>query len=141
MLKAWTALVGPARGGAIEEFTIFALETNFANVLTRRREGYHEVSAPEAAAVGLHDESGAPSIHDLETSMRLHELPPLDAEDRVLLTERVLGSEITRQYYERGDYEPAWRASGQKRSCEVTAVTGAVHGGGSSNDAGRAGCG
>ncbi|MEP6573966.1 MAG: alpha-amylase/4-alpha-glucanotransferase domain-containing protein, partial [Gemmatimonadota bacterium] len=132
-----SALVSPARGGAIEEFTIFALETNFANVLTRRREGYHEISAPETASVGLHDESGAPSIHDLETSMRLHELPPLDAEDRVLLTERILGSDISRQAYERGDYDPAWRASGQKLGFEITPVPGAVLVIFRSSDAGR----
>jgi alpha-amylase len=133
----FSALVSPARGGAIEEYTVFALETNFANVLTRRREVYHEIATPAEAHGGLHDQGGAPSIHDLETTMRRYELPPLDAEDRVLLTERVLASGVTRETYTRGDYDPAWRASGQRLTYEIAQAVAAVDVTFRASDAGR----
>src|SRR3954464_13057765 len=65
----FSALVSPRRGGALEELTIFATETNYANTLTRRREAYHE-TALETEAEG--------------------QLPPIDMDDRALLVERIL---------------------------------------------------
>ena len=41
----FSAIVSPARGGAVEELTRFADRINLANALTRRREAYH-VPAP-----------------------------------------------------------------------------------------------
>ena len=41
---AFSAWISPARGGALEEFTPFQGGVNLADVLTRRREAYHEGS-------------------------------------------------------------------------------------------------
>ncbi len=48
---AFSAIVSPARGGVIEEYTVFGPGINYANTLTRRREVYHLVSS----APGGHD--------------------------------------------------------------------------------------
>ncbi len=106
----FSAILSPARGGVIEEYTVFAHRINYANTLTRRREAYHSVSPPGPAA-GLHDLGGAPSIHDLEARMRLNELPPLDAEPRALLRERALPQDLEEPMYGRGDYDPTWSVS------------------------------
>ena len=74
----WSVLVSPARGGAIEELTLLDAGVNLGDVLTRRREAYHE---------------GEP-------------LPPVDTEDRVCAVERVLPGALRRDAYERGDYAP-----------------------------------
>ncbi len=103
----FSAILSPARGGVIEEFTVFAHGINYANTLTRRREAYHSV-APPAPAAGLHDLGGAPSIHDLEARMRLDELPPLDSEPRALIRERAIPADLAEPMYARGDYDPAW---------------------------------
>jgi hypothetical protein len=102
---AFSAVLSPARGGVIEEYTVFRHGINYANTLTRRREAYHDLTPAGASAT---DEGGAPSIHDLETTMRLNELPPLDALSRVLLRERAVGSEVTEAMYGRGDYDSLW---------------------------------
>jgi len=87
---AFSAIVSPKRGGVIEEYTIFASGVNYADVLTRRREVYHERRDPE----GAHSASdGAPSIHDLERSSRLEQLPPVDLVDRALFVDRMLASD------------------------------------------------
>lgn len=89
--EQFSALVSPARGGAVEEWTVFALSANLAASLTRRREAYHE-SRPrngdgeEPPA----DDVGAPSIHHLEKSLALSELPPFDRYDRALFQEHLL---------------------------------------------------
>ena len=104
----FSALVAPHRGGVIEEFTVFEDGINYADVLTRREEAYHELGGT-AGAAGPKDESGAPSIHDLEGRLRMDELPPRDHEDRALLTERVLEAGTSQASYFRGEYRPAWR--------------------------------
>jgi len=38
----FSAVVSPERGGVIEEYTVFEQGVNYADVLTRRRESYHE---------------------------------------------------------------------------------------------------
>jgi len=100
----FSAIVSPHRGGCIEEFTLFASEINFANTLTRRREAYHLVVA-KPGNHGEGDEKGTPSIHDLESRIRLNELPPVDAAPRVLLRERGLEAGLDQQSYERGDFD------------------------------------
>jgi 4-alpha-glucanotransferase len=111
---AFSALVSPARGGGIEEYTIFSRGTNFANVLTRRREAYLELALERQGAEGHGD--GAASIHDIEAGIRLDQLPPVDAEDRALVVERVLPKGVGFEEYARGAYWPvvSWarRASG-----------------------------
>ena len=78
---------GPARGGAVEELTQFALGENLADALTRRREAYHVTALQEAShrrkATSTRNEvDSAPSIHDIEESLALAELPPADLDDR-----------------------------------------------------------
>jgi alpha-amylase/alpha-mannosidase (GH57 family) len=88
---AFSALVSPVRGGALEELTLFRSGVNLANTLTRRREPYHEVREPRSGD----QEAGTPSIHDLEEALSLSELPPADTQERALFVERVLPGEAT----------------------------------------------
>lgn len=104
----FSAVLSPARGGVIEEFTVFRDGINYANTLTRRREAYHEIAPPAGSQAGTHDDAGAPSIHDLETTIRLNELPPLDALPRALVRERGLGPDVAEATYARGDYDAPW---------------------------------
>jgi hypothetical protein len=83
----FSAVVSPWRGGAIEELTEFASRVNYADVLTRRREAYHQSALD--ASVAHTDSGGAPSIHDIERGLHLEELPETDAYDRALLQERI----------------------------------------------------
>ena len=98
---AFSALVSPHRGAAVEEYTVFALGVNYADVLTRRREAYHEAAL--AASKGADKAGGAPSIHDLERSLRLTALPPVDADDRALFADRVLPADLTLENYAGGE--------------------------------------
>ncbi len=81
---AFSALLSPHRGAALEEFTLFSREINLADALTRRREAYHEES-----------------------------LPPFDREPRALFIERVLPAPVTLQAYVSGDYPSlrSWAAA------------------------------
>jgi 4-alpha-glucanotransferase len=86
----FSALVAPSRGGAIVEYTLFEDGINYADVLTRRFEAYHQISKkPEAHAT---DDEGIASIHHLEESMVLTELPPVDERDRALFVDSVQAS-------------------------------------------------
>lgn len=94
---AFSALVSPVRGGGVEELTLFSRRVNLANVLTRRREPYHQLNGGEAGegARAGHGEAGngnggTPSIHDLEETLRFSALPPVDREDRALFQERIV---------------------------------------------------
>jgi 4-alpha-glucanotransferase len=98
----WSALISPARGGAIEELTALDAGLNFVDVITRRREAYHVTRAD--APVGA--EGGVPSIHALEHAARLDVLPPVDPDTRVLVIERVLPTTLRRETYERGEFVP-----------------------------------
>ena len=97
---AFSALVSPARGGAVEELTIFASRRNLANVLTRRREAYHHPTPP-AETVGS-EPGGMPSIHEMERGIRFDAPPPFDFEERALLVDRVLPPDAERGTYEQG---------------------------------------
>ncbi|OLD73787.1 MAG: hypothetical protein AUF61_00770 [Chloroflexi bacterium 13_1_20CM_66_33] len=101
---AFSALVAPQRGGAIEEYTVFERGSNYADVLTRRRESYHE-PAPGRAGGEATASDGTPSIHDLEQTARLQHLPPIDPADRALLVDRVLGSDVGLDGYAGGGFE------------------------------------
>jgi 4-alpha-glucanotransferase len=103
----FSALVSPHRGGAIEEYTIFDTETNYANCLTRRREAYHDTALENQAEATRDAANGAPSIHDIEEGIRLDQRPPLDADDRALLVDRVLPVGLPLASYAAGDYWPA----------------------------------
>jgi hypothetical protein len=101
----FSAVLSPQRGAAIEEYTVFAAGTNYANTLTRRREAYHD-TALELRADQAAEHGGAASIHDMEEGVRLDEMPPLDAEPRALFQERVIPSGVTQEQYAAGKYWP-----------------------------------
>jgi hypothetical protein len=96
-------VVSPHRGGAVETLVRFRDETNLADVLTRRREAYHETAVAAAASAAGHG-SGAQSIHQLERSARLASLPPVDQEPRAILVDRVLPGNVTPADYVAGTY-------------------------------------
>ncbi|HEY6156031.1 MAG TPA: alpha-amylase/4-alpha-glucanotransferase domain-containing protein [Gemmatimonadales bacterium] len=99
-----SALVSPLRGGTIEEYTLFEQGVNYADVLTRRRESYHE-PAPGRAGHAEATTDGTPSIHELEQMVRLQQLPPIDHVDRALLVDRVLASAVTLEGYAASAFE------------------------------------
>jgi hypothetical protein len=112
----FSALVSPRRGGALEEYTLFESGVNLADVLTRRREVYHE--PPRAPADDDHKQrEGTPSIHDLERSSRVERLPPIDPEDRALFVDRVLPGAVTLETYSSGEFAPAF--SWARVPCDV----------------------
>ena len=102
--ESFSALVSPARGAAVEEYTVFAAGVNHANVLTRRREAYHDLALERAAAAAGQGDSGTASIHDIEEGIRLDVRPPIDREDRALLVERVLPAWLSLEQYAGGEY-------------------------------------
>ena len=122
----FSAIVSPARGGALEEYTLFATGTNYANTLTRRREAYHDIALEERHEVS-DNADGTPSIHDIEEGIRLDRRPPVDHEDRALFLERVLPGDLSFQQYALGDYIPrhSWTRSRGRISIEqsLDAVT------------------
>ncbi|PYP18056.1 MAG: hypothetical protein DMD54_06270 [Gemmatimonadetes bacterium] len=108
----FSALISPHRGGAVEVLTRFSDLTNLADVLTRRRESYHELPK-QTHGDGGHDKSGGTqSIHDIEKASRLTELPPVDAEPRAILVDRLINTDVTATQYAKGNYKPlrSWAA-------------------------------
>lgn len=119
---SFSAIVSPARGGGIEEYSVFAAGINHADVLTRRREAYHEVTAPPS----LDDaRGGTPSIHDLERRLALDTLPPIDAEGRAILQERVYDEGTEVRALQAGTAEPLETWACAECSWETT-LTGGV---------------
>ncbi len=104
--ESFSALIAPDRGAAIEEYTVFRHGINFANTLTRRREAYHDLALERGAADQGHGDGGTASIHDIEEGIRLDARPPLDADDRALLIERILPASLGLETYASGDYRP-----------------------------------
>jgi len=100
----FSAVISPQRGGAIETFTRFSDLTNLADVLTRRRESYHEIPKQPAEGHGEGKDGGTASIHDIERASRLKELPPVDAEPRAILVERLLGADVSAADYANARY-------------------------------------
>jgi len=108
----FSAVISPHRGGAVETLTRFRDLTNLADVLTRRRESYHEL--PKEQAQGHGDAGGGTaSIHDIEKASRLTALPPVDAEPRAILVERLLGNDVSADDYASGRYTAvrSWAAT------------------------------
>src|SRR5207249_4866758 len=56
----FSAVVSPERGGVIEEYTVFEPGINSADVLTRRRESYHEPAPGHAAGDASPAVNGTP---------------------------------------------------------------------------------
>ena len=120
----FSALVSPHRGGAVEVLTRFDDLANLADVLTRRRESYHEIPQQQAPDHG-DAKSGTVSIHDIEKAARLTTLPPVDAEPRAILVERLLGAEITAADYAFAKYKPirSWGAVAMTARVALTGNT------------------
>lgn len=98
-----SVVVAPARGGAIEDLTLFATLTNHAATLTRRHEAYHELGAhrpPEPTS----DEEGMPGIYHLEHAHHADGRPPMDRDERALFVDRVLPADLGLERYASGDY-------------------------------------
>jgi len=109
-----SALVSPQRGGVVEEYTVFERGANYADVLTRRREVYHEPpSGQPGHAEASHATDGAPSIHDIEAAARLQRLPPIDPCDRALFVDRVLAGNASFDAYVGGAFDSVacWAAT------------------------------
>jgi alpha-amylase/alpha-mannosidase (GH57 family) len=125
----FSAIVSPRRGGAVEEYTIFGAETNYANTLTRRREAYHDTALENQAMAANESESGTPSIHDIEEGLRLDQRPPLDTDDRALFVDRVLSSALSLHAYSGGDYWPvrSWAQTGCRFTLERSAEAVEIH--------------
>jgi alpha-amylase len=103
---AFSALLSPARGGVVEEYSVFDQGRNYADVLTRRREAYHERAVEAAEEARRPDTGGTPSIHDLEHSVTLAALPPVDLENRALFVDRILAGALRFDEYAKGTYRP-----------------------------------
>jgi hypothetical protein len=116
--EAFSVLISPARGGAVEEYTIFADGINYANTLTRRREAYHDLALERAAEHAGSAGGGTSSIHDIEQGLRLDARPPLDLDDRALFVDRLLPRGVTLEDYARGE---SWAIlSWARRRCKFT---------------------
>ena len=59
-------VLSPRRGGAVEEYTIFARRINYANTLTRRREAYHDTALEQHAE----SNAGADGVRPAFTTSR-----------------------------------------------------------------------
>jgi 4-alpha-glucanotransferase len=121
----FSALVSPRRGGAIEEYTLFATEINYANALTRRREAYHDLAVAAAPDTEEHG-SGTPSIHDIEKGVRLAHLPPVDADERAMFVDRVLAGPLPAEAYAGGKYRALASWAGTPFAADVQRAGDAV---------------
>jgi hypothetical protein len=115
---AFSALLSPERGGAVEEYTLFDRAVNYADVMTRRREPYHEVP-PHAASSHPGESDGTPSIHDLERGLRLDTLPPEDQDGRALFVDRALAGDTDPGGFQRADVMPLESWSETAFACTI----------------------
>jgi alpha-amylase len=117
--SAFSALVSPVRGGAVEELTRFGSGRNLCDVLTRREEAYHALDLSHAESGS---DSALPSIHDLEQRLQPDEKPPVDLDERTMLRERVLDPATTREEYVAARYAPwiSWTGTAFEWSVETT---------------------
>jgi 4-alpha-glucanotransferase len=123
----FSALISPHRGGAVEALTYFSDLTNLADVLTRRRESYHELPKPAHGDTGHeHKSGGSQSIHDIEKASRLKELPPVDFDPRAILVDRVLSADVTPAQYAKSHYKPLRSWAGAPMGATVTAAADAI---------------
>jgi hypothetical protein len=123
---AFSGLVSPHRGGAVEEYVLFRTGLNYAAALTRRREAYHELTLEASGEGSVPEGDAAPSIHDIEKGIRLDRLPPVDRETRALFVDRVLPAALTSDAYASGAYEPLASWASASLQPEVRATDDAV---------------
>ncbi len=120
---AFSAMVSPARGGTIEEYTLFERGLNLADVLTRRREAYHGAAPGSGADT---PEGGTPSLHELEQSAGWAEAPELDREPRALFVDRVLPEDVDLATYRSGTAEALASWAGARMTSRIQRVSDAV---------------
>ncbi|MGH7655897.1 MAG: alpha-amylase/4-alpha-glucanotransferase domain-containing protein [Gemmatimonadaceae bacterium] len=113
----YSAIVAPARGGAMIEFTDFETGFNYADTLTRRIESYHLPRAHQTGEQPPHE--GTPSIHELEASLVV-ERPPTDLDDRAIGVARVISGELHSEAYAVAAYRPT--ASWARARCTASIV-------------------
>ena len=99
--SAVSLVISPHRGGALEELTNLLSYRNHADMLTRRREPYHE---PQVHPGSGPEETEAVSIHNIDR--RLESLPPVDRETRAIFQERIWGAGTTVELLESGTSTP-----------------------------------
>ena len=119
-------LVAPARGGAIEMYSHFGHGRNYADVLTRRREAYHDQALARASADEDDNGDGTASIHDLEESLRLEERPAIDPHDRAIGVERLLPADATADGLAAGTVHAVRSWARERMSATVRAEGGEV---------------
>ena len=95
---ACSVVLAPARGGAIEDLTLFATPANHAGALTRHREAYHDG--------GLHPPGGDEAVPEGERTQHPEGHIPVDHECRALFVDRVLPAGLGAEKYASGDYAP-----------------------------------
>jgi len=108
-----------AAAAGLEDGRLWRLQLDTYEREVERYGGGRGVEALErgAAHEGHHD-GGTASIHEMEAGIRLDPRPPVDAEARALLVERILPGELTLDRYASGEYQPlvSWaRASAEPR--------------------------
>lgn len=120
--SAFSAWLSPARGGVLEELTLFERGVNLADTLTRRREAYHEAALALARhASSGHDAqgTGTPSIHEIERKAQLTRLPPVDRETRALFVDRVVPASLALPAYASGEFVPICSWAGRRFSARI----------------------
>lgn len=122
----FSAIIAPHRGGVVEEYTVFATGFNFADVLSRRLEGYHlEALAGHRgdgyASLDARDDDSIASIHHHQEAIVLREPPPVDVEGRALFVDRFLPADLDQETYERAEYVSLLSLAGVPCRCEVAA--------------------
>ena len=112
-----SALIAPARGGAVEMVTDFATRRNFVDVMTRHPEAYHESLGSETASATSHDDGQVdgsdPRPGRGELGVRT---PGCRREPRAWFVDRLVSPTTTAQDFVTGTVQPA-------RSWARTAMT------------------
>ncbi len=101
---AFSVLVSPARGGAVEEYTVFRDGINYANALTRRREAYHDLALEHGDGHQAAEDGGTASMQDIEAGLGPDGRLPLDHDDRALFVDRFLPGGVSLADYSAGIY-------------------------------------
>ena len=100
----YSAVVAPARGGSLVDFTLFDSGRNYADTLTRRLESYHLPHArhPQPAE----SNTGTPSIHEIEAALMIESPPPVDLDDRAIGVARLISADVSAEAFAAAAYTP-----------------------------------
>jgi 4-alpha-glucanotransferase len=117
---ACSVVIAPARGGAVEDLTLFGAGRNFAAALTRRPEAYHDPVVHEPTEPAG-DGGGARGGHGPESALRHEGHQHSDREDRALFVDRVVREDLELERYAAGDYAPLASWARTRMRCRVAA--------------------